>query len=173
MKLLIGSALLAGALIAGVAAALTVNAAPMQGQSANASVAVMTSFPGLTSATGEPTLPSLPALHPQPGALVQADGPFDDRFTLADLAFDGSTVSGTITITSAVSDLLELQVVAGFYAADGSLLSTGQFVQHASGDEAAHAGPPSGHEAFQITVPGGLAKPVVSVAVGVPVLVNE
>lgn len=173
MKLLIGSALVAGALIAGVAAAVAVNAAPAEGRSANASVAVMTSFPGLSPATGEPTLPSLPALHPQPGALVQAHGPFDDRFTLADLAFDGSTVRGTVTITSDVSDLLELQVVAGFYAADGSLLGSGRFVRHASGDEAAHAGPPSEHEAFQVTVPSGLAQPAVSVAVGVPVLVNE
>ncbi|MGO4690550.1 hypothetical protein [Glaciibacter sp. 2TAF33] len=174
MKLSLRSGLLGGALCAGVvAAAVGIGvAAAGQAVSAQPAVSVMTSFPGLAPATGEPTLPALAGLHPEPGAIVQAGGPFDDRFRLDALAFDGATLSGTVTITSDVSDLLELEVVAGFYGADGSLLGTGRYVHHADGDHA-HSGPPSESEAFEVAVPAGLAQQAVAVGVGVPVLVNE
>jgi hypothetical protein len=175
MKLFLLPGLVAGVLcVAVVAAAVAMSASSgVQGVSAQPAVAVMTSFPDLTPATGEPVLASLDGLHPDPGAVVQAGGPFDDRFEFGTLAFDGTAVSGTVTITSDVSDLLELQVVAGFYGADGSLLGTGRFVHHAGGDAHAHSGPPSESEDFEIIVPAGLAQPAVSVGVGVPVLVNE
>ena len=175
MKLSLRSALVAGVLGVGVvAAAVAIGASTgAQGVSAQPAVTVMTSFPDLTPATGEPTLPSLAELHPEPGAVVQADGPFDDRFELGALDFDGTTLSGTLTITSDVSELLELEVVAGFYGSDGTLLGTSRHVHHAGGDEHAHTGPPSESEAFQIAVPAGLAQQPVAVGVGVPVLVNE
>ncbi|MBC7723951.1 MAG: hypothetical protein H7146_04265, partial [Burkholderiaceae bacterium] len=87
------------------------------------------------------------------------------------LSFDGATVSGAVRITSDVSDLLELEVVAGFYDVDGTLLGTDRFVHHL-GDEV-HDGPPVESEAFTIAVPAPLAGRVGAVAVGVPVLVNE
>jgi hypothetical protein len=175
MKLFLGPGLVAGMLCAGVVAAAVALSVSSGGQSVSAqpAVAVMTSFPGLTPATGEPALPSLDVLRPEPGVVVQAGGPFDERFHLVSLAFDGATVSGSVTITSDVSDLLELEVVAGFYGADGALLGTGRYVHHASGHEHAPTGPPSESEAFQIAVPAGLPQQAVSVAVGVPVLVNE
>jgi hypothetical protein len=175
MRLSLRSGLIGGVLCAGVVAAAVVIGVTAGGQtvSAQPAVAVMTSFPDLVPATGEPTLPSLDALHPVPGTIVQAAGPFDDRFELGALTFDGSTAGGTVTITSDVSELLELELVAGFYGADGTLLGTGRYVHHATGNEHTHSGPPSESETFEIAVPAGLTQPAVSVGVGIPVLVNE
>ncbi len=174
MKLFLAPGIALGVLCAGaIAAAVVIGVQPGESVAAQPAVTVMTSFPDLTPATGEPTLPSLVALKPAPGAVVQASGPFDDRFELGDLAFDGTTVSGRVTITSDVSDLLELEVVAGFYGADGTLLGTGRYVHHATEDGNAHSGPPSESEAIEIAVPTDLDGEAVSVGVGVPVLVNE
>jgi hypothetical protein len=175
MKPFLMPGLVAGVLCVGVVAAavgMSVSSG-VQSVSAQPAVAVMTSFPDLTPATGEPTLPSLDTLRPESGAVVQAAGPFDDRFEFGALAFEGTAVTGTVTVTSDVSDLLELEVVAGFYAADGTLLGTGRFVHHAGGEAHSHTGPPSEIETFEIMVPAGLARQAVSVGVGVPVLVNE
>ena len=112
--------------------------------------------------------------HPQPGQAVRAAGPFDNRFEIDGLAFDGQKVTGSVRITSDVSDLLELVVVAGFYDAAGTLLGTARFEHHAEGDAGhGHVGPPSETEEFSITVPADATGKAVSVAVGVPVLVNE
>jgi hypothetical protein len=174
MRVFLVPGVVVGVLCAGViAAAVALNGQPGPSTAAQPAVAVMTSFPGLTSATGAPTLPSLEQLHPGPGAVLQATGPFDDRFKLGGLAFDGTTATGSVTITSDVSDLLELEVVAGFYGSDGTLLGTGRHVHHATEDGHTHSGPPSESEAFEIAVPAELAQRVASVAVGVPVLVNE
>lgn len=174
MNLSTRSGLVAGVLGVGLVAAIAIGASiGAQGVSAQPTVTVMTSFPDLTPATGEPTLPSLAELHPKPGAVVQAGGPFDDRFELGALAFDGATLSGTVTITSDVSEVLDLEVVAGFYDSDGTLLGTSRYVHHAADDPDAHSGPPAESEAFQIPVPAGLAQQPVAVGVGVPVLVNE
>lgn len=136
--------------------------------------AAKTSFPDLAPATGEPVLPRLDALHPAPATVVQAAGPFDDRFDLDQLAFDGRTVAGRATITSDVSELLEFVALAGFYDRDGTLIGTARHTHHLG--EHAHdesEGPPELAEEFTIEVPASLQGKAVAAAVGVPVLVNE
>jgi hypothetical protein len=137
--------------------------------------AARTSFPDLQPATGAPTLASLATLEPAAGSVVEAPGPFDDRFRLQRLRFDGTTVSGTATITSDVSDILELEAVAGFYDRAGVLIGTGRDVYHLdeSTVDPSHAGVPDEAHPISIRVPPELAGRAVSAAVGIPVLVNE
>ena len=135
--------------------------------------AVQTSFPDLAAAEGAPELASIALLKPRAGEVLQAEGPFDDRFVLEYLGFDGTTVSGAVSVTSDVSELLELEVLAGFYGADGKLLGTDRFVHHLGGDHELHEGPPELVEDFSIAVPAEFAGQAVSASVGVPVLVNE
>ena len=144
------------------------------GRPADPQAAARTSFPDLEPGADEPTLPALATLSPAPGAVVQAEGPFDDRFRLERLAFDGTAVTGMVVVTSDVSELLELEVLAGFYGRDGTLLETARDVHHLdeSSTEPAHEGPPAEDHRFRIRVPDG-AEGAVAVAVGVPVLVNE
>ena len=132
-----------------------------------------TQLVGLEPATGEPGLPGLRTAHPAPDAVGRVAGPFDDRFTLGRLVLRHGRVSGVVTVTSDVSDLLELQVLAGFYDADGRLLGTGRFVHHGAGHDEAAGGSPHESEVFAIRVPRRLLPTTVSAAVGVPVLVNE
>ncbi|MUK02198.1 hypothetical protein GM708_09845 [Vibrio cholerae] len=132
---------------------------------------VQTVFPDLAAPDGEPELESITTASPAPGEILHAAGPFDQRLVLEDLAFDGSTVSGEVLVTSDISSLLALQVLAGFYDKEGTLLGTGRFDHH-PGSEHTHGGP-SEPEAFEITVPAEFADQAVSAAVGVPVLVNE
>ncbi|MFE6995224.1 hypothetical protein ACFVAE_04650 [Microbacterium sp. NPDC057659] len=133
---------------------------------------IATTFPDLPAPSGEPELASLQDLHPAPGRVPLAAGPFDDRFVVRDVAFDGAVVTGELEITSDVSDVLELMVVAGFYDDGGRMLGTARFEQHADGDHD-HAGVPSETIAFRIEVPAGLRGKAVAAAIGVPVLVNE
>jgi hypothetical protein len=165
-------------------AALTVGRAVSQPGSATetAPAGARTSFPGLEPAAAEPHLPGLTSLRPRPGEVVQATGPFDDRFVLRDLRLDAGTLDGTAQITSDVSHLLEFEAVAGFYDEQGRLLGTGRFVHHLEegqghvdhdATEAGHGGPPSELQEFSIPVPAGAQGRAVSAAVGVPVLVNE
>ncbi len=141
---------------------------------ANPQSAAKTSFPDLAPATGDPVLPSLDALHPAPGTVVQAAGPFDDRFDLTGLAFDGKTLNGSATITSDVSDILEFEALAGFYDRDGVLLGTARDSYHLDeSHQQAHEGSPDEARTFSIAVPPSLEGEAVSAAVGVPVLVNE
>ena len=102
---------------------------------------------------------------------MQAAGPFDDRFVLERPLFDGRSVTATVRITSDVSDLLELQVLAGFYDRAGTLLGTGVAEEHSGGEE--HAGPPEQSHHVRIPVPPELAGRAAAAAVGVTVLVNE
>lgn len=171
---------LAGAMLAvGLAAGLatvalsgTADRGPEATTPAAPAAAARTSFPGLAAADGEPVLESIEHAHPSAGQVSQAPGPFDDRFVLENPAFDGSAVSGTVRIESDVSDVLELQVIAGFYDADGILLGTDRFVHHL-GEESHTTGAPEEREEFTILVPAALAPRAVSVMIGVPVLVNE
>lgn len=138
--------------------------------------AARTAFPDLAPATGPPTLPSLETAAPRRGTVVQAAGPFDDRFRLRDLAFDGTGVTGAAEVTSDVSELLEFEALAGFYDADGKLIGTGRYVYHLDGphEEGGHeeGGSEQVHE-FRIEVPPKLRRTAVAAAVGVPVLVHE
>lgn len=135
---------------------------------------VVTSFPDLPAPTGEPDLSGIATAAPATaGAVGRIPGPFDDRFRFGEIAFDGERVVGSLDVTTDVSDLLELQVLAGFYDASGTLLGRNRFTYHL--DEGAHhdEGPPSEHEEFTIVVPRRLRGQAVSAAIGVPVLVNE
>lgn len=140
-----------------------------------ASFAVATTLPGLTAPTGQPQLASIRTLHPQSGALVQATGPFDDRFALDALAFDGTSVSGSVRVTSDVSAVLDLEVVAGFYDAGGAFIGTARFSYHATDDGPTDpvTGTPVETIPFQVAVPAEFAGRAASASVGVPVLVNE
>lgn len=138
---------------------------------------VQTSLPGLATPSSDPTLASLASMHPASGAVVQAAGPFDDRFALTALVLGRDALTGHIRVTSDVSELLELQVQAGFYDASGALLGTGRFTHHLD-EEHAHASEtpnadPHPSEDFVIEIPQALRGRAVAAAVGVPVLVNE
>ncbi len=171
-----------GVIVAAIAAAIAVSipaglgiAALIPGDISNAAApaaAVSTSFPGLATPTGEPGLDSIDRARPRPGEVVQAAGPFDDRFVYENLGFDGRAVSGAVRVTSDVSALLELEVVAGFFDDRGTLLGTARYVHHLV-DDGSHEGAPEELQAFTIAVPEGFLGTAASVAVGVPVLVNE
>jgi len=136
--------------------------------------AAVTSFPDLDAPTGEPGQEGLAAVRPEPGSVGVVPGPFDDRFTLDGMRVARGVVTGRLTVTSDVSDLLELEVVAGFYDAAGELIGTSSWVHHL--DESAehgHTGPPDESVSFRIVAPPALRERVTSAAVGVPVLVNE
>jgi hypothetical protein len=107
--------------------------------------------------------------------VVPVPGPFDDRFSTDHLAVAGGAVSGRLRITSDVSDVLELQVLAGFYDDRGQFLGTGRAVFHLDegADHAEDAGPPSELEEFRILAPSRYADRVAAATIGVPVLVNE
>lgn len=134
--------------------------------------AARTSFAGLAPADGEPTLPGLGSAAPAPGRVGQVAGPFDDRFTLSSLTLADGRVSGTLRVTSDVSDLLELQVLVAYYDAAGDLLGVRRSTHHATGGHD-HSGPPSEVERFAVAAPARFRDEVSSAAVGVPVLVNE
>jgi hypothetical protein len=146
-----------------------------RGVSALPETAARTSFPELTPASGAPVLPSLATLSPAPGAVMEAAGPFDDRFHFRELTFDGRRVVGTAEITSDVSDVLEFETVAGFYDHTGTLLGSGRHTFHLDESESdhAHEGVPDQKQHFEIAVPAALRGKAVAAAVGVPVLVNE
>lgn len=138
--------------------------------------AARTSFPGLVPSTGEPEVPGLRTMHPAAGQVLTAAGPFDDRFEWRGLGLDSSGVHGSVHVTSDVSDVLELQVVAAFYDARGTFLGLGRWVHHLDEDAegaAAHTGPPSEDVQVRVAVPAAFRGKTVAAAVGVPVLVNE
>lgn len=143
------------------------------GGNAPMAAAAKTSFPGLAAAEGEPDLAGLQTRRPSPGQVLQVQGPFDDRLAFEGLALDGQAVTGAVRITSDVSDLLELQVLAGFYDDHGTLLGTARFEHHLGSEGHNHSGPPEEREEFSIPVPAEFKGTAVSAAVGVPVLVNE
>lgn len=140
--------------------------------SRSAATAARTTFPGLAAARKEPTLAGLKQQDPRPGTVVTVTGPFDDRFHFDDLALADGVLTGSVSVTSDVSELLELQVLAGFYARDGEFLGSGRFVHHLD-ESQHHTGPPQEVERFRIAVPDRIRNQAVSAAVGVPVLVNE
>ncbi|MEV7572905.1 hypothetical protein AB0P28_07370 [Pseudarthrobacter sp. NPDC089323] len=137
-----------------------------------ASAAAKISFQGLPAPAGEPDLPALHAPGPGKGKALQISGPFDDRFVLEGLAFSGSAVSGTVRVTGTTSELLDLQVLAGFYDDKGSLLGTAR-VDHHLATEEPHSDNPTEPTEFTIDVPDQYQDAAVSAAVGVPVFVTE
>jgi hypothetical protein len=134
---------------------------------------VKTTLPGLVAPAGEPMLPSIRAAHPAAGEVVVAEGPFDDRFTLTRLRLDRTRIRGVLTVTSDVSELLDLQVLVGFYDRSGRLLGTNRYMHSGGEHHEADSGTPSEAVRFSVAVPRSQRDRVASAAVGVPVLVNE
>jgi hypothetical protein len=112
-------------------------------------------------------------IHPRPGTVAHVAGPFDDRLELSGLELEAGRLRGVLTVTSDVSDVLELQVLAGFYDADGRLLATRRFVHHGEIHDEAAGHAPDETQRFEITVPQRARVSAVAAGVGVPVLVNE
>ena len=168
----LGGAVIAVGLIAGLTS-FSLAAGGSEADSALPMVVPQASFPGLAAPSGEPELDGILQAKPRPGEIAQVVGPFDERFELEGLTFDGSTVRGAVRVTSDVSAVLELQVIAGFYNEQGALLGTDRFVHHLADDGDSHTGAPEERQDFAIEVPAELAGQAVSVALGVPVLVNE
>ena len=122
---------------------------------------------------------TVPALSPAPDPVLialrsaaatrgvgQVAGPFDDRFTVSGVRVAGGVLTGDLTITSDVSDIVDLEVLAGFYDRTGRLLTTASWTRHTDGDS---VGRPDEHVRFTVRGPAGAA----AVRFGVPVLVNE
>lgn len=135
------------------------------------------SAPEAAPATSQTPMPGLQTARPTEGQVVLVDGPFNDRFHIDGLAFDGARVTGEVVVTSDVSEIIDLQVQVGFHDAKGALIGSASFDHHGHGhDESDHAThSPEDHPsvAFEIAVPANLAGAAVSASVGVPVLVNE
>lgn len=174
-RFILPTVLLAAALALLAFLAIRGSAAPPSSpaEAAPPAAAAKTSFPGLDAAKGEPDLAGLQTTRPARGQVLQVPGPFDDRLVLENLAFDGAAATGAVRVTSDVSDLLDLQVLAGFYDDQGVLLGTARFVHHLGSEGHDHAGPALEGEEFSIQVPAEFQARAVSAAVGVPVLVNE
>ncbi|HYN30879.1 MAG TPA: hypothetical protein VES95_13575 [Dermatophilaceae bacterium] len=174
-------ALAVAALVAATAAAAlatggsgSVGGQPVGAPAAAGPGGARTALPGLVAASADPMLAGFATAKPVTGAVARVNGPFDDRFELSGVRFDGRAVSGALTVTSDVSALLELEVLAGFYDRSGGLLGTARWTHGAEdGEGHEHAGPPEERTEFTVTVPPGLRDRAVSAAVGVPVLVNE
>jgi hypothetical protein len=134
-----------------------------------------TDLPGLEPASGEPLLPGIADADPRRGTVDVVPGPFDDRFTLGRLQVAHGAVSGRLRVTSDVSDVLELQVLVGFYDAHGGFLGTGRATYHLdeATEDVEHEGTPSELESFRVVAPSRYADRVAAAVVGVPVLVNE
>jgi hypothetical protein len=139
--------------------------------------AVRTELPGVTTTHGEPGLAGLRSALPRRGTVGTVPGPFDDRFDWSGLRLDGGAVRGSLTVTSDVSDLLELQVLAGYYDVRGRFLGTARWTYHLDesvhGPGHDHAGPPDEEREVVVRAPARFRGRVSSAAVGVPVLVNE
>lgn len=140
---------------------------------------VQTSFPDQSSVPDEPELAGLEEAGPRPGQVSVLPGPFDDRIRVFALELDQGALTGQVLVTSDVSAVLELQVVAGFYDATGRYVGSGRFIHHEAGHEHGHeeahehGGTPDEHIEFRIAVPRADRDAVRAAAVGVPFLVNE
>jgi hypothetical protein len=140
---------------------------------------VQTSFPDQSSVPDEPELAGLEGASPRPGQVSLLPGPFDDRIQVFALELDRGALTGQVLVTSDVSAVLELQVVAGFYDASGRYVGSGRFIHHEPNHEQGHeeghghGGTPDEQVEFRIAVPRADRDVVRAAAVGVPFLVNE
>lgn len=112
-----------------------------------------------------PRLSVVPAV----GTVAIGAGPFDDRFRLRATRLRGTTLTGLLSVTSDVSELIDLEARADCYDRAGRLRgSVRQVVREgdgASGDASAE----KGGTPLRMSCPSGTASAVLSV----PVLVNE
>lgn len=128
---------------------------------------------GLPTPTGDPELAGIRDLAPAPRTVGRLTGPFDDRFTVQGVRFDGTALRGRLTITSDVSEILALQVLGGFYDAKGAYLGEARwnFVPPEEGHH--EEGHPEESVAFVVTVPKALRTQAAAASYGVTNLVNE
>jgi hypothetical protein len=127
----------------------------------------------LAPATGDPVPAGIETAAPAAGQVRRLGGPFDDRFRWERLRVAEGQVSGSVRVISDVSDLLELQVVVGFYDARGRYLGLARYSHHLEEGTHAHQGPPEEVESFTLRAPTAFRAKVASATVSVPVLVNE
>ena len=104
------------------------------------------------------------------GTVSVADGPFTDRLRITELQLSGSAVTGSLAVTSDVSEVLNLELRVDFYGAAGDLLGSNRQVFTAQDTEPFHS--TSGVVGLPITVPAPLLGSH-SAVVSIPVLVNE
>ncbi len=131
------------------------------------STAAVTTLPGRIAPTGDTVLPGFATAHPVPGGVTRVAGPFDDRFTVSSTRLRRGAVAGVLTVTSDVSEVIDLQVMVGFYDARGTLLGTGTWEKHGEGAR------PDEVVRYFVTAPAAYRDRAVAAAIGVPVLVNE
>lgn len=157
------------ALAAPLAVALLLPAAACSTGAASAArtdpLAVVT---GVPVPTESPAAATLPAGAPRVGATL-VPGPFSDRFTLDGLTLADGAVTARLTVTSDVSDLLDLEVRADFYDAAGHLLASGRQSDATADTERFHTSEGVRGLPLRIAAPAG----AVAALVSVPVLVNE
>ncbi len=122
------------------------------------------------TAAGPPAPPGRLDPVPAPGTVVHGAGPFDDRYGLTAVRLRDRTLTGTLVVTSDVSELLDLEVHAACYDRAGALLGIARQVVH--GEDHAHE---AADEDAADEVPVRLRCParVRSAVLTVPVLVNE
>ncbi|MFX0578284.1 hypothetical protein [Nocardia nepalensis] len=126
--------------------------------------------PSLTPKTTEAPAASIAAA---PGEVRLTPGPFTDRVRLTGTRLAGSTVHGTLAITTDVSDVLALEVRAAFYDAAGRLIGTGLF-EHADEEPYGGGRHVPHNDGIDFTITSAPADVPVSAAVlSIPVLVNE
>ena len=112
-------------------------------------------------------------LVPAAGTVTVLTGPFDDRFTLADLRLSAGVVTSTLKVTSDVSEIINFELTASFYDAAGLLLgTTTQQLTEGDGSAGKPAAENAGVEFRLAADPSYLAR-VVSAQLRVPVMVNE
>ena len=126
----------------------------------------------LTPASVSSTLPAPTGQPPAAGTVDRGPGPFDDRFTLTGLTLENGAVTGSLDITSDVSEIIVLEVHAAFYDAAGALLGTQVQVHQPDHGNTATAVP---DESVPVSVLAAAAyrSKVSAARVTVPVLVNE
>ncbi|MCW2778012.1 MAG: hypothetical protein JWN17_1737 [Frankiales bacterium] len=133
--------------------------------------------PQLAAATTspEPGPAAAPATLDSPvprGTVSREPGPFDDRFRLTGTRLAADGVHTRVDVTSDVSDVLALEVVAHFYDARGALLGSGR-ATHSDEEMVAHGGTPDEHVELLVPTTPAWASRVTSAVLSVPVLVNE
>lgn len=127
---------------------------------------------GLPTPTGDPDLAGLQEIGPAAGTVGRLKGPFDDRFEAGKVTLAKNALRGSIVVTSDVSELLGMQVQAGFYDKTGAFLGSGRWDLETEGHshEQHH---PGEDQHFTVEIPAEIRDQVASANWGVTVLVNE
>ncbi|MER5727551.1 hypothetical protein ABT084_04200 [Streptomyces sp. NPDC002138] len=162
------------ALASGCSGGAASDAADGSGEAAGSAAPV--ALPAPRSAPAPAPVLARPAAQ---GEVRIEEGPFTDRVKLTALKLtDKASVTGHLTITSDISDVLALEVGAAYYDASGHLLGTTKFQYQEEGEDAQggdhHDGPRAAAAGIDFTVPAGqFAQAPASVVLSLPVLVNE